>query len=172
MVTIKKVKDEELLKCSPRLRKLKCTYDQGGITDKSELPHFDLCFLTQLESLSLIGFLRNSDFGFPSNIRKLQLYGSRLPWEKMSIVGRLEFLEVLKLYSDAFEGERWDTRDGEFQKLKFLQLEKIRSLCQWNVASDEHFPKLQQLIFIGCDKLQEIPSEIGEITTLELIELL
>ncbi|KAL8502479.1 hypothetical protein ACS0TY_021574 [Phlomoides rotata] len=164
-VTIKTVKDEELLKCSPHLRELKCRYyldEKWGCPT----PHYDLRFLTQLHSLSLERLLRKN-FGFPSNIRRLTLRMSGLPWEQMSIVGRLEFLEVLKLRKYAFEGERWNTRDGEFQKLKFLQLENIH-LSEWNVASNDHFPKLQQLILINCWCLQEIPCEISEI---ELIKV-
>ncbi|KAL8502533.1 hypothetical protein ACS0TY_021611 [Phlomoides rotata] len=173
-VTIKKLKDEYLLKCSRRLRKLKCKYDTRGITDKRSYPCFDLRFLTQLDSLSLKFYhhrrLNLRKFGFPSNIRKLTLSESRLRWERMSIIGRLQNLEVLKLSRNAFEGERWDTRDGEFQKLRFLQLDKI-SVSQWNVDSNEHFPKLHQLVLIACLNLEEIPSEIGNITTLQLIEV-
>ncbi|KAL8499368.1 hypothetical protein ACS0TY_022370 [Phlomoides rotata] len=164
---IRKLKDEEGLKCSPHLRKLKCAYR----VDDGACPHFDLRFLTQLESLSLGGSLIKKDFGFPSNIRKLSLHWTYLPWEKMSVVGRLECLEVLNLLADAFVGERWDTRGCEFQKLRFLKLHGLYSLREWNVASDEHFPKLQQLILFGCPNLQEIPSELGEITALELIEV-
>ncbi|KAL8504231.1 hypothetical protein ACS0TY_022822 [Phlomoides rotata] len=164
---IEKLKDEEGLKCSPHLRKLKCAYR----VDDGACPHFDLRFLTQLESLVLQGFLRKKDFGFPSNIRKLSLYETFLPWEKMSVVGRLECLEVLNLLPNAFVGERWDTRGCEFQKLRFLTLDGLFSLREWNVASDEHFPKLQQLILFGCMNLQGIPSELGEITALELIEV-
>ncbi|KAL8499436.1 hypothetical protein ACS0TY_022414 [Phlomoides rotata] len=164
---IRKLEDEEELKCSPHLRKLECEY----FVDDGACPHFDLRFLSQLESLYLAGFLIKKDFGFPSNIRKLSLYETYLPWEKMSVVGRLECLEVLNLFLNAFVGERWDTRGCEFQKLRFLKLYDLFSLREWNVASDEHFPKLQQLILMHCTNLQEIPSELGEITALELIEL-
>ncbi|KAL8499435.1 hypothetical protein ACS0TY_022413 [Phlomoides rotata] len=166
-LVIGKLKDEEGLKCSPHLRKLRCEY----FVDDGACPHFDLRFLTQLESLYLQGFLIKKDFGFPSNIRKLSLYETFLPWEKMSAVGRLECLEVLNLLGNAFVGERWDTRGCEFQKLRFLKLDSLSSLREWNVASDEHFPKLQQLILGGCTNLQEIPSELGDITALELIEV-
>ncbi|KAL8499440.1 hypothetical protein ACS0TY_022416 [Phlomoides rotata] len=166
-LVIRKLKDEEGLKCSPHLRKLRCAY----FVDDGACPHFDLRFLTQLESLFLAGKLIKRDFGFPSNIRKLSLYDTYLPWEKMSVVGRLECLEVLNLFLNAFVGERWDTRGCEFQKLRFLKLDGLFSLREWNVASDEHFPKLQQLILGGCTNLQEIPSELGDITALELIEV-
>ncbi|KAL8499371.1 hypothetical protein ACS0TY_022371 [Phlomoides rotata] len=164
---IRKLKDEEELKCSPHLRKLKCRY----FVDDGACPHFDLRFLTRLESLFLEGFLIKKDFGFPSNIRKLSLSRTYLPWEKLSVVGRLECLEVLNLLRNAFVGERWDTRGCEFQKLRFLKLRGLFSLREWNVASDEHFPKLQQLILIHCTNLQEIPSELGDITALELLEV-
>ncbi|KAL8504241.1 hypothetical protein ACS0TY_022825 [Phlomoides rotata] len=165
---IRKLKDEEGLKCSPHLHKLKCKYH----VDDGACPHFDLRFLTRLDSLFLEGFLIKKNFGFPSNIRKLSLYRTFLPWEKMSVVGRLECLEVLNLFQNAFVGERWDTRGCEFQKPRFLRLHGLSSLREWNVASDEHFPKLQQLILDGCTNLQEIPSELGEITALELIEVI
>ncbi|KAL8504234.1 hypothetical protein ACS0TY_022822 [Phlomoides rotata] len=166
-LVIRKLMDEEGLKCSPHLRKLECRYH----VDDGACPHFDLRFLTQLESLFLMGSLIKKDFGFPSNIRKLSLCETFLPWEKMSVVGRLECLEVLNLLPNAFVGERWDTRGCEFQKLRFLTLDGLFSLREWNVASDEHFPKLQQLILFGCMNLQGIPSELGEITALELIEV-
>ncbi|KAL8497688.1 hypothetical protein ACS0TY_021135 [Phlomoides rotata] len=167
-VSIKNLYDEDLLKCSPHLRKLKCCYEPELVKNRAS-PDFDLRFLTQLDSLSLKFKTHNFEkFRFPSNIRKLTLCRSMLCWEKMSIVGRLKHLEVLKLRDE--RGLRWDTRDGEFQKLKFLQLKEV-NLNQWNVASSEHFPELQRLILSNCYLLQEIPSEIGEITTLEWIEV-
>ncbi|KAL8504245.1 hypothetical protein ACS0TY_022828 [Phlomoides rotata] len=89
----------------------------------------------------------------------------------MSVVGRLECLEVLNLLRNAFVGERWYTRGCEFQKLRFLKLDGLYSLREWNVASYEHLPKLQRLILDGCTSLQEIPSELDEIAALELIEV-
>lgn len=44
-------------------------------------------------------------------------------------------------------------------------------LHQWNVESSQHFPRLEQLVLRSCYKREEIPSEIGEITTLQLIEV-
>lgn len=45
------------------------------------------------------------------------------------------------------------------------------NLREWNVASREHFPKLQRLVLRDYFYLEEIPSEIGEISMLEsLIE--
>ncbi|KAL1553765.1 putative late blight resistance protein R1A-3 [Salvia divinorum] len=98
-VRISKFKHQEMLKCSPHLRILKCY------------------------------------------IRKLSLHGSKLSSEKMSIVGKLEQLEVLKLRSWAM------------------------------VESSEHFPKLEILVLSYCLNLEEIPSKIGEIGLLVMIEV-
>ncbi|KAG6413052.1 hypothetical protein SASPL_125751 [Salvia splendens] len=64
----------------------------------------------------------------------------------------------------------WETRDGEFQQLRFLKLDRI-SISEWKVKSSEHFPKLQNLVLSYCPNLEEIPSEIGEIGPLVTIEV-
>ncbi|KAK6150826.1 hypothetical protein DH2020_015758 [Rehmannia glutinosa] len=138
-VSISNLKDEELLKCSPHLRKLKCRC-QPFVDNQRRLRYPDLHFLTRLESLKMttVHGGKAVEINFPSNIKKLTLDGLRLPWEKMS--------------------------------LRFLKLE-ILDLHQWNVATSEHFPKLQRLVFRDCYNLQEIPTEIGEIDTLQSIEV-
>ncbi|KAK4425890.1 putative late blight resistance proteinR1B-12 [Sesamum alatum] len=52
---------------------------------------------------------------------------------------------------------------------RFLLLEKL-NLVEW-AADETHFPRLQHLLIRGCSALEEIPSSIGEIPTLEIIEL-
>lgn len=160
-VVIKEPKDEEMLKCSPHLRTLKI----------STYRHVDLSFLPQLESLNIRFYgLGMEGIIFPSNIKKLTLFGTSLTSEEMSIIGRLENLEVLKLRFISYEDERWDTRDAEFRKLTFLKME-VEHLTEWNVHSSKHFPTLEQLVLSDCGNLQEIPYEIGQITTLQLIEV-
>lgn len=94
---------------------------------------------------------------------------SRLPWEEISVIGRLPNLQVLKLLNKAFKGQQWDMRKGEFQKLKFLKLESL-DIELWN-ASSENLPCLEQLVVVSCRQLEEIPSYFGEIPTLQLIEM-
>ncbi|KAG8365134.1 hypothetical protein BUALT_Bualt18G0072800 [Buddleja alternifolia] len=88
----------------------------------------------------------------------------------MSIIGELPGLTVRKLGYLAFVGARWDTRYGEFQQLRFLKLKRL-SFVQWNVSSSDHFPKLNQLVLHACNNLKEMPSQIGEIPTLQMIEV-
>ncbi|KAL6563424.1 hypothetical protein OROGR_002383 [Orobanche gracilis] len=104
------------------------------------------------------------------SIKKITLEGRCLSWEEISIVGALPNLEVLKLQDGAFVGDRWDTKDDEFKKLRFLNLDRL-DLKKWNVSSREHFPMLQKLLVHGCKYLDKIPMEIGEIATLQLIEV-
>ncbi|CAA2961684.1 late blight resistance homolog R1A-10 [Olea europaea subsp. europaea] len=150
-------KDEEILKCSPNLRSLNCAV----LAKKCP----DLKFLSQLESLKIViyGSFKGeyTALNFPMNIKKLTLSNSGLPWKKMSLVGTLPKLEILKLEDEAFEGEIWNTMDDEFQKLKFLKLDNL-DLEQWN-SSYNHFPVLEQLVLRYCDNLEMIPSELGEI---------
>ncbi|KAL2515657.1 putative late blight resistance protein-like protein R1B-16 [Forsythia ovata] len=110
------------------------------------------------------------------NLKKLEisytevnLLGCKLPWEDMKAIDSLPNLEVLKLKGDAFIGEEWETTEGGFIRLKFLLLEKI-DLEYWIVDSI-HFPILERLVIKDCHDLEEIPNGIGEILTLELIEL-
>ncbi|KAK4414179.1 hypothetical protein Salat_2830800 [Sesamum alatum] len=106
---------------------------------------------------------------FPLNLKKLTLSGSCLPWEDMTLIGSLPKLEVLKLQNQAFKGEVWEPTEGEFLQLKYLKLEEM-DLVHWRV-DDIHFPSLQRLILRHCRRLEGIPAGVGEITTLELIEL-
>ncbi|CAA2959333.1 Hypothetical predicted protein [Olea europaea subsp. europaea] len=108
-----------------------------------------------------------SVINFPTNIKKLTLSKLALPSKKTSLIGTLPNLEILKL-DEAFEGQIWNTKEDEFQKLNFLQL-KWSDLEQWN-SSHDHFPVLERLLLFDCEKLEMIPSEFSNIPTLQKIE--
>lgn len=59
--------------------------------------------------------------------------------------------------------------EEEFTKLRFLKLENL-DIVHWNACSD-NFPCLRQLVLDKCSKLQGIPSSVGEISSLESIEM-
>ncbi|XP_059650668.1 putative late blight resistance protein homolog R1B-17 [Cornus florida] len=148
----------------PNRKKLKC-HDRGFPT---------LHFLIHLETLTLFNdVLRwNLDLHmsvFPPNLKSLTLSNFGLPWEKMSVLGRLPNLEVLKLSDKAFEGPTWDTNDGEFRKLRFLKFQGL-FIKRWNTCND-HFVNLQTLVLNDCQWLEEIPSSLGDIPTLEMIQV-
>ncbi|CAI9116415.1 OLC1v1017551C1 [Oldenlandia corymbosa var. corymbosa] len=156
------------------IKKLGCKFYADSWDDSRGCSLFpDLDFMSELVSLKVI-FSGKVQYpykiSFPSNLRKLSISNSRLPWEELSVIGRqLPNLEVLKLLNKAFEGQQWDMIDGEFQKLKFLKLDFLE-IEVWNACA-EHLPCLEQLVVSCCPQLLEIPSSFGEISTLQSIEV-
>ncbi|KAM3216315.1 putative late blight resistance protein R1B-17 [Capsicum annuum] len=63
-----------------------------------------------------------SSKAFPATIKKLKLINTGLSWEDLNIIGELPNLEMLKLKNGAFLGDEWHPIEGEFARLKVLQL--------------------------------------------------
>ncbi|KAI3464152.1 hypothetical protein Pfo_020815 [Paulownia fortunei] len=164
------------LEIVPNVKKLGifCDVLVDTITDLTRLDKLEtLKCSTDLEpdSLTFLSYLT-----FPPSLKKLTLRKCRIPWRFMTTVGSLPNLEVLKLQNCTFQGPEgmateaeWETAEGEFCQLQFLLLEKL-NLVRWQ-AEQGHFPKLQCLVIRNCCALEEIPCGIGEIPTLEMIEL-
>uniref|UniRef100_A0A5B7BL80 Uncharacterized protein n=1 Tax=Davidia involucrata TaxID=16924 RepID=A0A5B7BL80_DAVIN len=108
-------------------------------------------------------------YKFPPNLKKITLSDTLLDWRHMSTLGMLPYLEVLKLKDYAFKGRRWEPLDGGFRLLKVLQLGRT-DLVQW-VASGHHFPRLQCIILKHCGSLEAIPSGLGDVSALQILEL-
>ncbi|KAL0356360.1 UNVERIFIED_CONTAM: putative late blight resistance proteinR1B-16 [Sesamum radiatum] len=109
------------------------------------------------------------NLSFPESLKKLTLIGSMLSWKDMSIIGSLPHLEVLKLKEYSFTGAVWEPVEGEFSRLKFLLIERL-DLVRW-IAENTHFPCLEHLIISDCMDLEAIPSGIGDIATLKVIDI-
>ncbi|KAG8388237.1 hypothetical protein BUALT_Bualt02G0104900 [Buddleja alternifolia] len=170
---------EQTIEMIPNLKKLKATYRDCKSNKKWQ--HYclnNLVHLCQLETLGISFYLSSSfsrvelfpeSFSFPRNPKKLSLRGCKLPWEDLRVVGSLPNLEVLKLQFRAMVGEEWELVEGEFLRLKSLQMRWL-DLKYWR-AENTHFPTLEYLEIKRCLFLEEIPLEIGESPTLELIEV-
>ncbi|KAL3500761.1 hypothetical protein ACH5RR_039854 [Cinchona calisaya] len=163
---------EKIMRKLLKLRKLRCVFSQSqdDVGNQYEFPVLD--FLMELESLKVYYSGRIASphkFEFPLSLKKLTLSKFRIPWEYISDIGKLPNLEVLKLHARSFEGRRWDMKEGEFLKLKFLKLDTL-NLAQWNASSD-HLPKLQRLVLRNCRQLEKVPSDFGDVATLEIIEV-
>ncbi|KAL2531489.1 putative disease resistance RPP13-like protein 3 [Abeliophyllum distichum] len=156
--------DEKILRCSPNLHRLK------GRVGYSL--NYSFNFLNQLESLKLrseAAYTLSSLISLPLNLKQLTLVDSLISLEQMEIIGKLKYLEVLKLEYVSFEGIQWDTSEGEFPQLKFLKLGQVQ-IAEWNTSRD-HFPRLERLILQSCIRLKMIPPSLGDISTLQMIEV-
>ncbi|KAG8374670.1 hypothetical protein BUALT_Bualt10G0020100 [Buddleja alternifolia] len=167
---------KQLFACLPALRKLEifATESNSEIEWSSECLSNLVC-LNQLESLKCSFLYRPTmqrlprEDRFPASLKKLTLSGSYLPWDDMAILGKLPKLEVLKLGSFAFEGDEWIPVEGGFLQLKLLLMENSDPMT-WD-ADETHFPKLHHLILKECYRLVEIPESIGDVPTLQIIEV-
>ncbi|XP_057772148.1 putative late blight resistance protein homolog R1A-10 [Salvia miltiorrhiza] len=161
----------------PNIKKL-------GIYDSIETSlQFDLSHLHKLETLRcksgrLRSYIRDPKyhFGFlgrvrfPGNIRKLFLDSCVIQLGFLTTVCALHHLEVLKISLCKFESDEWEAAEGdEFRSLRFLRLYNS-DLMRWR-ADETNFPRLRHLTLQHCRELEEIPSGIGEIPTLQSIEL-
>ncbi|KAL3347187.1 hypothetical protein AABB24_021058 [Solanum stoloniferum] len=146
-----------MVKKASRLRKLKCHCKEPLKLKLDAL---------QLETLSVNGKILN--FSLPATLTKLSISDVLLPQSELSNIGRLPNLVVLKLEHRAFQQEKWDIEDEEFLNLKVLKLRSLK-ITTWN-ASDESLPNLEHLLIENCFNLQEIPSMVGDILTLKMVE--
>ncbi|XP_027096319.1 putative late blight resistance protein homolog R1A-10 [Coffea arabica] len=162
----------------PKLKKLGiCGRLASFMQGNNESSLFDsFSKLEFLENLKLI----NADFNsklhflpheskFPRSLTRLTLLNTMLDWKHMSILGKLENLEVLKLKDNAFEGERWQTEEGGFLRLQVLNIGST-SLVTWN-ASASDFPRLRCLVLMHCSKLEAIPHGLAQIASLQAVEV-
>ncbi|KAH0724206.1 hypothetical protein KY284_000071 [Solanum tuberosum] len=146
-----------MVKKASRLRKLKCHCKEPLKLKLNAL---------QLETLSVNGKILN--FTLPATLTKLTLSDVLLPQSELSNIGRLPNLVVLKLEHRAFQQDKWEIEDEEFLNLKVLKLRSLK-ITTWN-ASDESLPNLEHLLIENCFNLQEIPSMVGDILTLKMVE--
>lgn len=170
---------EDIVRRIPNIKKLKVSYDDYPDGWSHYFCLNNLGSLSKLESLACIflsekksnhGHILRHSLAFPLSLKKLRLHDSCLLWEDMTIIGSLPYLEVLKLKIGSFKGPEWSPVEGEFLCLKSLVIEACDDLVEWT-ADNTHFPRLEHLVLERLEKLREIPSEIGEIPTLQSIEL-
>ncbi|KAI3780977.1 hypothetical protein L2E82_10973 [Cichorium intybus] len=152
-------------KCFPGIKKLTCNLYFDEEHDFEELLH--------LEALVLIGSgfhrVRRKRIRFPAALKKLSIVRCHLPWSDMSIIQSLPNLQFLALSNNGFKGTLWETDEKQFQQLKFLRLCDL-NIKQWE-ASSLNFPCLERLQVVRCVDLEEIPLELGDISTLQTIEV-
>ncbi|KAM3323047.1 putative late blight resistance protein R1A-10 [Capsicum chacoense] len=169
---------EDVLSRAPNLKKLGIRGKIAKLLEPSKTALFsNVKKLQCLENLKLINVGQTDQkqlrlppaYIFPSKLRKLTLSDTWLEWDDMSVLGQLEYLQVLKLKDNAFQGEFWETKVGGFRSLLVLCIVRT-TLASWH-ASGDHFPRLKHLLLISCDKLAEIPIGLADIRSLQVMEL-
>ncbi|GER44590.1 disease resistance protein [Striga asiatica] len=165
--------DEETVKRIPNVTKLKIqlTESSAGANCLDSLAR-----LTKLESFNVNGPNRQDELlqnlCLLHSLKKLGLSETGLGWEDMGrSIGSLPHLQVLKLSFHSCVGPVWETTEGQFQTLKYLQILSNFDLECWRMDS-WHFPSLESLRLVTLFKLKEVPREIGDIPTLKSIEVL
>nr|GMD67819.1 putative late blight resistance protein homolog R1B-14 [Ipomoea batatas] len=132
-----------------------------------------LVYLKLLETLKLYRVLEQHippwDV-FPPNLKKLSITMCYLSPKSVTTFSKLPNLEILKLKDVNFERYAFELNELVFKTLKFLLIQSS-TLKLWEVANSYHFPKLKRLVLKHCFSLKEIPNEIGDIPTLEFMEL-
>ncbi|KAL3499041.1 hypothetical protein ACH5RR_041773 [Cinchona calisaya] len=173
---------DRIMRLLPDIRKLKCRLshshsknisagkcdgNSGGKCDRI----FALDSLARLESLCIFTSAVGVEFhiAFPMNLKKLTLSSLCWKWSEISIIRKLPNLEVLKLRYESFKGKVWDMEEGEFPKLKYLELDDL-DIVKWTGDGD-HFPCLEKLVLKKLCKLEEVLSCLSCSSTLEMIEV-
>ncbi|KAH6769437.1 hypothetical protein C2S51_014773 [Perilla frutescens var. frutescens] len=165
---------ERILKKIPNLKKLKIDCS-GGVRRGDAACLNDLVHLHQLETLEVYAGCwvesrpKSYMFTFPRMLKRLSLRDLELPWNDLAIVGSLPNLQVLKIKDFSCYGSTWETTEGAFPVLEVLLMEYL-DLENW-ISESSHFPSLKRLLLHYCRYLKGIPNDIGEIPTLELIEV-
>ncbi|EYU35738.1 hypothetical protein MIMGU_mgv1a020172mg, partial [Erythranthe guttata] len=97
------------------------------------------CFIFTLNRPNRDDVLRN--FILPNSLKKLTSHRTNLYWEDMKTkIGLLPNLQVLKLKANSFVGTEWETVEGQFCNLKFVQICDCSDLERWTTES-AHFPR-------------------------------
>ncbi|KAI3778775.1 hypothetical protein L2E82_08159 [Cichorium intybus] len=163
-----------ILSWTPNLRKL--GFCGPLISSQGDLEFPNTGSLQNLHELKLLNTVTYPDPArscnpvmFPEMLKKLTLSNIGMDWEEMWTFSLLPNLEILKLKFNACIGEKWETGDAEFGRLKILKLQGLE-LKEW-VCWRDNFPCLQRSVVHHCLKLKSIPLEVGRILTLEVIEV-
>ncbi|PHU11182.1 hypothetical protein BC332_18112 [Capsicum chinense] len=154
----------------PNLKKLAIQGHGDGASSQPSYYLNNLFHLKQLEKLKLCYHnLSSMDF-FPSNLKKLVLNRCSLSCGFTSSLCMLPNLEILKLECVEFEQHTWNLTEEVFSHLKYLKMVAF-NLRVWN-ASEVNFLKLEHLVLESCYSLENFPHEVGNIYTLQCIEVL
>ncbi|KAL0298509.1 UNVERIFIED_CONTAM: putative late blight resistance proteinR1A-10 [Sesamum radiatum] len=124
---------------------------------------FHLRHTERLESLSFVG---ETCFSYNAEEVNLEwLFALPPRYGDYRFIAKSSCAETEKFH---FRGWKWEITEGEFRQLKFLEIGS--SYIKHWITESSHFPSLETLLLYWVD-LDEIPNDIGDIPTLQLIEV-
>ncbi|XP_042050221.1 putative late blight resistance protein homolog R1A-3 [Salvia splendens] len=165
--------NEEVVRRIPNVKKLHVSYEGKQMEEKNSLKYLQC--LDKLENFRCTTrcyeYLQR--IRFPNSLKKLSVITSDglVLEDIMPKIGSLPLLEKFSLFGGHFRTGMLITTESQFPSLKFLELEECKSLKHWIISDNSSFPLLQKLSLVKLDKLKVIPSEVGEIATLKLIDV-
>ncbi|KAH6758114.1 hypothetical protein C2S52_023000 [Perilla frutescens var. hirtella] len=170
---------EEICKRIPNIKELRVNYYNFERVCDEPKSHYSLHNLRRLHKLEVLDCSFSQEPGwrdlalsltFPSSLKKLLLTDPHLQWEELTMmVGFLPHLHFLYL-DEVKSGPEWNPVEGGFPNLKTLYICNCPDLICWN-ADSSHFPVLELLFLQDLSKLDNFPSSLGEIPTLQSISL-
>ncbi|KAG6425027.1 hypothetical protein SASPL_115450 [Salvia splendens] len=143
----------ENLKMIPNLKKLALLYTKRW----KDYELHNLIYLQKLEILQI-----EMDWSF---VEQQKIMSCAFP----PTLKKLSLSNVLKLRKLACIGKTWETSEGGFGQLTYLLIQES-NLEHW-IMEATHFPRLNSLVLHHCWYLNEVPSDMGKIPTLEYIYL-
>ncbi|XP_016555163.2 putative late blight resistance protein homolog R1A-10 [Capsicum annuum] len=163
----------------PNLKRLIIRTPSSKQKNSPDLELLDMSSLRKLEAFKCyfercywLMDMSIKNFVLPKSLKRLSLNRCKyFLWEDItSKVVMLPNLEELKLKYCKADDDVWRLSDeDEFKSLTLLLLSNLN--LERLEATIDNFPNLKRLVLKDCDDLQEIPSDFGEIYTLESIEL-
>ncbi|CAI9115200.1 OLC1v1016039C1 [Oldenlandia corymbosa var. corymbosa] len=172
---------EGIMQKFPNIRRLSFLldeFDKGGGRNKVDNHGESLInivvpnLLVQLESLCIFADRTCASmfaFSFPDSLKKLNLGCFDIRGSSLLSIGKLPNLEVLKLGGLNIEGETWSMEPEDFPKLRFLRLYFL-TLRSWS-GSDDQFQCLEKLELQLCQELEDMPTCLENIFTLQMIKV-
>ncbi|KAK1315819.1 putative disease resistance protein [Acorus calamus] len=134
------------------------------------LPFKDLEDLYLLTLYGKLEKLPSDVTGFPTQLMKLTLRASKLDQDPMPVLGQLKSLESLKLLKESYIGKKMVCSDESFVKLKFLTLDELEHLEEWELEG-RAMVHLKRLVISNCGCLAMLPEGLKHTSGLQELEL-
>ncbi|OVA05103.1 Disease resistance protein [Macleaya cordata] len=109
-------------------------------------------------------------FIFPPNLNKLTLCESRIEKDQMVILEKLSNLRFLELHSNSYTGKKMICSQGGFPQLQVLGFYGLTQLEEW-IVEDGALTGLIHLTINGCKRMEMLPNELCQLTTLQELKV-